>query len=409
MRLWVAGMCLCTAIAWAQQDDTARANALWNAGKHIEALPLYEQLAKDHPEQWLYQERLAVALDNAAAQETDTTKIKDLLARAKAAAQFAVKDNDPNAFIANMANLEIDAAVASLAVTPGSPKAIFQEGEKAFARGDYPAAMEKYATAAAADPKMYEAPLYAGDAAYANKDLKSAEGWFSKAIAIDPNRETAYRYWGDAILKFGSDPYAAKTKFIDAIVAEPYNHLSWQGIRNWAQVEKAILSSPKIQRPAGPAVDTKNPNNINITIDSGATDDKKNPGASAWTIYSLVRASYQMETFKKDFPDEKGYRHTLKEESMALHAVAESAVSQKIPLDKLDESLRNIVELDKAGMLDSWILINGADQSITQDYPAYRKDHWKLLHDYIDRFVIHGGSNPTESAPTTSGPTGSLR
>ena len=58
---------------------------------------------------------------------------------------------------------------------------------------------------------------------------------------------------------------------------------------------------------------------------------------------------------------------------------------------KLDESLRNLVELNDAGMLDCWILINGADQGIAQDYAAYRKEHRKLLHDYLDRFVVHGG------------------
>jgi tetratricopeptide (TPR) repeat protein len=408
MHQWIAGLCLCTVIVWAQQEDAARANALWNAGKHIESLPLYEQLAKAHPEEWLYQERLAVALDNVAAQETDTAKIRDVLTRAKTAAQRAVKDKDPNAFMVNMAALDIDAAIASLTVTPGSPKAIFQEGEKAFAKGDYTAAMEKYAAAAAADPAMYEAPLDAGDAAYQNKDLKSAEMWFARAIAIDPNRETAYRYWGDALLKLGSDPFASKTKFIDAIVAEPYNRFSWQGIRNWAQAEKAILSSPKIQRPAGPTVDTKNPNNIHVLIDPSMTDDKKNPGGSAWMTYSLMRTSYQMKSFKEEFPNEKVYRHTLKEESTALHAVVENIASQKIPSDKLDESLRNLVELDKAGMLDCWILINGADQGIAQDYAAYRKDHWKLLHDYIDRFVVHGG-NPQQSIPPTASQQGSLR
>ena len=410
MRQWIAMVCLSAAVAWAQQDDAAQANALWNAGKHIESLPLYEKLAHEHPEQWLYQERLAVALDNAAAQQTDTAKIKDLLTRAKAAAQLAVKDNDPNAFIADMANLNIDAAIASLAVTPGTPKAIFQEGEKLFAKGDYAAAMEKYAAAAAADPKMYEAALYAGDAAYANKDLKDAEIWFAKAIAIDPNRETAYRYWGDALLKFASDPSRAKSREIDAIVAEPYTRLAWQGLTNWARIEKAVLASPKIQRPAGPTVDPKNPSHINITIDPALTDDKKNPGASAWMMYSIVRASYQGDQFKKEFPDEKQYRHTLKEESAALHAVVEGIANQKIPPDKLDESLRNLVELDKAGMLDCWILINGADQGIAQDYPAYRKDHWKLLHDYIDRFVIHGGVNPSPpQQQPTSGQMGSLR
>ena len=400
-------------MAWAQQDDAAQANALWNANKHLEALPLYEKLAQQHPEQWLYQERLAIGLENSADQETDPAKIRDLLTRAKAAARQAVEDKSPALFLQNMAEMDVNAAVAAHAVTPGSPAAIFQEGEKLYSRGDYSAAMEKYAAALAADPKMYLAALDAGDAAFNNKDLKNAEIWFTKAVAIDPNRETAYRYWGDAILNFGSDPNAAKAKFIDAIVAEPYARLSWQGVKNWAAHEKAILASPKIARPAGPVVNQKNPKNITVPIDPAMTDDKKNPGSTAWLMYSLVRASYQGDQFKKEFPNEKEYRHTLKEESAALHAVTESLASKNIPPGKLDESLRNLVELDKAGMLDCWILINGADQGITQDYPAYRQEHWKLLHDYIDRFVIHTGGNLTspqvQPAAPTSGPKESLR
>jgi hypothetical protein len=73
--------------------------------------------------------------------------------------------------------------------------------------------------------------------------------------------------------------------------------------------------------------------------------------------------------------------------------VAESVKEKKIKPGKLDESLRNLVELSDAGMLDCWILINGADQGIAQDYDAYRKDHRKLLHDYLERFVVHGGPN----------------
>jgi hypothetical protein len=55
--------------------------------------------------------------------------------------------------------------------------------------------------------------------------------------------------------------------------------------------------------------------------------------------------------------------------------------------------LRNLVELNNAGMLDCWILINGADQGIAQDYDAYRHEHRQLLHDYLERFVVHGWVN----------------
>jgi hypothetical protein len=154
-----------------------------------------------------------------------------------------------------------------------------------------------------------------------------------------------------------------------------------------------VVLAPKIERPAGPVVDPRKPNNITIHIDPGTTDDKKNPGASAWLMYSMLRASYRGDLFKKDFPGEKVYRRTLKEEDSALSTVVSVLKEKKIAPEKLDESLCNLVELSDAGMLDCWILINGADQGIAQDYDAYRKEHRQLLHDYLERFVVHGGVN----------------
>jgi tetratricopeptide (TPR) repeat protein len=256
--------------------------------------------------------------------------------------------------------------------------------------------MEKYTAAAAADPKLYEAPLFAGDTAFVQGDLKSAAQWFARAIAIDPDRETAYRYWGDAILKYGHDPEAAREKFIDAVVAEPYNKLAWQGITQWAEIEKATVIAPKIDRPAGPIVDTKNPKGITISVDPESLDDKKHPGGAAWMGYSMDRAHYRNDQFKKDFPDAKEYRHTLKEEEHALSMVATISKELKTKPDKLDESLRNLVQLNDAGMLDCWILIDGADDGIAKDYNAYRKGHRQLLHDYLSKFVVHGGVNSVQ-------------
>jgi tetratricopeptide (TPR) repeat protein len=397
MRRWVAGICLCLAVAgvalrgWAEDDEAARANALYKEGKRIDALPLYEDLAKAYPSEQLYQERLADCLGAKAVQLSDPAEVKAVRTRERDAAKRAVELGDPAEFVKMMANLDPDQPIFGSITSPG--KALLTEAEKAFTAGDFSTAMAKYVAAADADPKLYEAPLYAGDTAYTQKDLKTAAKWFARAIAVDPNRETAYRYWGDAIFKYGNDPEAAKEKFIDAVVAEPYNKLAWQGIKQWAQIEKAVVLAPKIERPAGPVVDAKKPNNITINIDPDATDEKKHPGGYAWLGYSMARASFRGDGFKQAYPDEKQYRHTLKEEDTALSAVAEIAKEGKIKRENLDESLRNLVELNDAGMLDCWILISAADNGIAQDYDAYRKDHRQLLHDYLERFVVHGGVN----------------
>ena len=400
MRRWIAAVSLGLAVlslaaaGIAQDNDAARANALYWEGKRPEALPLYENLTKAFPNEQLYFERLADCLGAEAVQLSDPAQIKAVRTRQRDAAKRAVELGDTNEAVRMMANLDPGQPLYAGIVSPG--KALLAEAEKAFTAGDFPTALAKYEAAAEADPKLYEAPLYAGDTAFRQGDLKTAALWFARAIAVNPDRETAYRYWGDAILKYGKDPMAAREKFIDAIVAEPYNRLAWQGLRQWAQLEKAMLMAPRIERPAGPVVDTKKPNTVNITLDAGAIDDKKHPGASAWAMYSLIRAGYMGDEFKKDFPNEKEYRHSLREESAALSGVAEGIKNQEVKQGDLDESLRNVVELNNAGMLDCWILINGADNGIAQDYDAYRKQHRQLLHDYLSRFVVHGGVNSTQ-------------
>jgi tetratricopeptide (TPR) repeat protein len=387
-------MCLAVSAALAQDDEATRANDLYKAGKRPEALPLYEDLAKANPNEQLYAERLADCLGAEATQLSDPAEVKAVRIRERDAAKRAVTLGDTAEFVRQMANLDPEQPLYAGIISPA--KALLTEAEKAYTAGDFPTAMAKYTAAAEADPHLYEAPLYAGDTAYVQKDLNTAAPWFARAIGIDPNRETAYRYWGDAILKLGNDPAAAREKFIDAIVAEPYSKFAWQGLRQWADIEKATLLAPKIDRPAGPVVDAKKLGNVTINIDPAATDDKQHPGASAWLMYSLIRAGYRGDEFKKNFPNEKEYRHSLKEEDAALVTVVESIKNQNVKTGELDESLRNLVELNDAGMLDCWILISASDEGIAKDYDAYRKQHRQLLHDYLERFVVHGGMNPAQ-------------
>jgi tetratricopeptide (TPR) repeat protein len=390
----MVGFCLCLAVtAGTGQDNTAaQANELYTAGKRLQALPLYEELAKANPKEWIYFERLADCLA-VKSHDSDPAQAKVLRTRMRDAARQAVGLGDPNAIMKVLASVDPDLIPGPIA--PSSPaSSILEDAEKAFRAGDYPAAMAKYVEAADADPRLYEAPLYAGDIAFRQQDAATAGKWFARAIAADPNRETAYRYWGDTLLRVQNDPAAAESKFIDAVVAEPYNKMSWQGLQNWAAREKGVIRAPKIDRPAGPVVDAKNPKNIAIDIDPVATDDKQHPGSSAWMMYSLMRGGYHGDLFKKNFPNEKVYRHSLKEEDLALSMVATTVKERKIKPENLDENLRNLVELNDAGMLDCWILINGADQGIAQDYDAYRKDHRQLLHDYLARFVVHGAASP---------------
>jgi tetratricopeptide (TPR) repeat protein len=379
-----------TLAAVAQQDRSKEADALFAAGKRLEALPLYEQLVKDNPNDMLFAEHLADCYLAKAVQLDDKTQKDEIIhyqTLARDAAKKAITLGDKLVYIQMIADTD---PKESLKLAPESIASdLLNEGEKLYTAGNYQAAFEKYTAAVELDPKLYLAALYAGDVAFTQHDLSTSSKWFARAISIDPDRETAYRYWGDAIERYGSDPMGAREKYIQAIIAEPYSRLAWQGVKQWAELENAIVIAPKIDRPAGPTVDPNNPKNVNITLDALMVNDKKSPGASAWVTYSIIRASYHGDLFKKNFPNEKEYRHTLKEESAALSEVAATVKEKKIKPEKLDESLRNLVMLHDAGVLDCWILISAADNGIAQDYEAYRKEHRQLLHDYLDKYVVH--------------------
>ena len=306
MRAWIAGICLILAMgpAGAQNADLSRANTLYLEGKKIEALPLYEQLAREHPGEWLYLERLADCLAAKSAQTEDPAEATAIRTEMRDAAKKAVELGDPNRYLQVMASIDPSRPLLPESTSPGN--ALLKEAEKAYGAGNFTLAMEKYTAAYEADPKLYNAALFAGDTAYVQKDLKTAALWFARAIAIDPDRETAYRYWGDAILRLGNDPVAARQKFIDAVVAEPYNRMSWQGIEQWAQARQAIVLAPKIDRPAAPKVDKDKPNTTNIVIDFNSLDDKKNPGGFAWMMYSMVRANLPRGHVQERFSRGKG-------------------------------------------------------------------------------------------------------
>ena len=175
---------------FAQVDLEARANALWDASKRLEALPLYEQLTRNRPTEWIYFERLAGCILAQIEQLSDDPKanapqIKALMIRERDAARRAVELGDTNNVALMMANTNPDAPQEFAAGAGGPAHALMGEAERAFSAGDLKKAMEKYTAAADADPALYEAPLYAGDTAYTQKDLTTAAKWFARAIEVE--------------------------------------------------------------------------------------------------------------------------------------------------------------------------------------------------------------------------------
>lgn len=366
--------------ALGQSDDllsdpeVRRANELYEASKYAEALPLLEKLARKYPNEPYVLSRLGFTLYVSTATVKDPAERKKIRERARAILIRSQQNGDNSNL--TMAGLEAlsgpDSSDIPFTNVRDADKVI-RDGEEAFARGDLDTALTHYKRALELDPQLYEAALYAGDMyfkkAYAMTDKKAASDlmdkageWFARAVSINPDRETAYRYWGDA-LSWQDRRDDARAKFVEAVVAEPYSRASWVGLSQWARKYSVRLAHPLVDVPK----------------DASSSDP-------VWGPYAAARAEWRAKRFAETYPGET-YRHSLAEEVAALHAVSAAASSSAWAGKELTPALHNLIELDKAGMLEPFVLFALVDRDISQDYDAYRKANRDKLRRYLLDYV----------------------
>jgi hypothetical protein len=149
------------------------------------------------------------------------------------------------------------------------------------------------------------------------------------------------------------------------------------------------MAHPEIDIPTDVTFDEKG--NANVKLDAGAlssTDD----GSSAWLLYGVTRSTWRKEQFKKRFPAEPAYRHSLEEEAEALRSVITLATADK-KVKTLSPSLRKLKKLNDEGLLEAYILLARPDNGIASDHPAYLKEHRDKLRRYMVEYVVVGGGN----------------
>ena len=369
------------------EAERQQANELFVAGRALDALPLYEDLATRDPHRAVFAERHASGLVAKAATVTEPAQKSMILRTAYNEFLRAQSLGDTSNYLLTELE-ELKALFSTKGGGQAAPSSsanrkvsdFLQEGEVAFAKNDYAAALKAYTAAAAEDPKSYEAAVYAGDTAFRLHDTELASQWFAKAVSIRPDAETAYRYWGDALMQ-ANQPDAARQKFIDAIVAQPYTRVSWQGLQQWAQRTNTQLAAPRIDRPQ---VSSK-PNDI--AIDPKLLNEDGS-GRIAWVTYLTCRGTYPQTVFLQKFPLLREYRHTLTEETECLQLTVKEVKNKSIAEEKLDPSLKTLVALEASHMLEPWILLHGADQGVAQDYTAFREMHRDLLRAFIAQYDI---------------------
>jgi len=389
----------CSVVISAQPQDPSerqRAVELYEANNLVAALPLLERVAAANPNDPVILSRLGFVLYANSVDVKDPALRQKMRERARTTLLRSQSLGDNS----NLTRMALDAVSAPDGTqVPFSDiktaELAIREGEAAFMRGDMDKAIAAYRRALEADPQLYDAAVYAGDAEYkqANNstdpqyrsDHFDAAGiWFAKAIAINPDRETAYRYWGDALEAQGKIN-EARDKFVDAIVAQPYTRNSFVGLTQWATRHKVALDHPKIEPPNSTRTE-----NGKTTLSIDPKTLSSNDGSNNWLMYDLTRIAWSKADFSKNYPEEKVYRHSLKEETAALRMVAEAAAKdlKSGKVKSLEASLDNLIKLNDAGLLEAFVLFARPDEGIVRDYVAYRRNNREKLRRYWLEIVI---------------------
>jgi tetratricopeptide (TPR) repeat protein len=361
---------------------------LFRQDKHLEALPLFEELAKANPKDSGVLVGLAASLVSQAATIDDESAAAKVRVRARKVLLQAQALGDNSTLTQNLLQLLPEDGIIHYSKDPAN--AAMRDGEAAFSRRDFDQAIKAYSRALELNPKNYSAALYIGDSYFAMKDFSHAEQWYDRAIQIDPNQETAFRYSADMYTKNG-DLEKARTRAVQAVVADPYNGITWRGLEQWANAAHVKLTAVTVKVPG--KVSQKDDKNITITVDPANSEDR----AGAWLAYNMARALWRGEKFKKQFPGEKQYRHSLAEEADALTTAAtvylETSTKDKdkksqAPAVPKDTSLVTLLRLHQAGMIEPYVLLNAADEGIARDYDAYREKNREKLEQYMKSFVV---------------------
>ena len=381
----------------AQNDpDRDRAFQLYKDAKYVEALPLFEKLAVAHPQDRAVIETLGLLVYTQSAYLKTPEERKQARKRGREILLQAQNLGSKGPLLlALLQGIPADGGEDGSFSPQKEVDEAMKEGEAAFAKGEFSTALDMYQRALLLDPKLYEAALFIGDVYFKSADQVKAGDWFARAVAINPDRETAYRYWGDALMKQGRVTEAGD-KFVEAYIAEPYSRLARAGFINWGTKVNIELAHPRVDIPT--SVKSQQNGSTSITLDPNAlkNDDKSGSGA-AWVMYGLVRASWSGGEFAKQYPNEKAYRHSLKEEVAAFRAALKVVAETKnADPSKIDPSLQRLAKLDKEGLLEPFILLAMPDEGISKDFPAYRTDNVGKLRKYVMEYVLTGGAGKNQ-------------
>jgi len=366
--------------------------------RYTEALPLLEKVVAAEPDNAEMHFLLAFALIAQANNTKDEATQRQLRIRSRKefirSKELGQQDPLVEALVHSIPEDGSAGAAFSLNIRAN---ALMIEAEALFSQGKLDEALKIYQEALGLDPQLYEAALFSGDVYNERGDFAQAEVWYKRAIAINPNRETAYRYSATPLMKQGKTE-AARDRYVEAFITEPYNQFARAGLIQWAQATKTPLAHPVIDIPTDITFDEKGDAKINL--DAGALLGGRDDGSFAWISYGATRSTWRKEQFAKRFPHEPAYRHSLAEEAEALRGVITLAISDK-KVKNLSPSLAGLKKLNDEGLLEAYILLARPDEGISKDHPAFLKTSRDKLRRYMLEYVVTAipSPSPLDSPP----------
>ena len=227
-----------------EDNNRKRAFELFKQDKHLEALPLFEELALKSPDDRDVLLGLGVCLVSEAATLDDQDTASKERMRARQVLLKAKKLGSTAPLLENLLQMLPEDGVVKYENTPADQA--MRAAEAAFARHDFEEAIRSYSKVLDYDPKNYSAVLFIGDTYFAEKDWAKAGEWYQKAIDLDPNKETAHRYYADMLLKNG-EVEKSRTRFIQAVVGRALQSHCMAGVARLGNHQQAAIET----RPRG--------------------------------------------------------------------------------------------------------------------------------------------------------------
>lgn len=358
-----------------------KAGALMEQQRYVDALPILEQIVIADPEDGTAHFYLGFAILAKSAQTADAAERIKLRVRARKAFLTAKSLGEDSELLAGLLeSIPPDGSEAEKYSQNKAADEFMKTGEAAFANGEMDKALAAYQNALKLDPKIYEAALYTGDVYVQTNKYDLAETAYQQAIKINPNRETAYRYSATLLMK--QKKYdLARDRYVEAFITEPYSRFALSDLIQWGKETGTKLAIPKVEPPEFKiGEDGKSKSTINLTLE----DD----GSMAWIGYTATRTEWYEKKFAKNFPNEKTYRHTLQEEAEAYRSVISVAKEMNGKGKKLNSQIKVIMDLEKDGLLEAFILMAQPDEGIVQDHKDYLQKNRDKLRQYVLKYVI---------------------